>query len=81
MADKRNVNQFVANTADGRLVVVNVFREMIDSTSLGGHTKWIEGLLTMETDDGTKINRIKQGEYELLTSEGEAIKLFSFDGP
>lgn len=68
---------FVAHTKSGKAVKVFVFQEYLEMRDLSG-TSWDPGFKIMKTSDGTHVNRVAKGQYELVTLFGEK-ELWSTD--
>jgi hypothetical protein len=67
MRIKRQTGSFVANDETGRPYTLLILTEFLEyRTSEGGSS--IEGLRELALKSGEPVNRIKQGEYTIVTS-------------
>ena len=67
---------FEAKSENGDNYTILIFTEMLQVRP-GDDSKWIEGLKSLKTSDGTDVNRVDKGEY--LIMDWEEIRVFSDD--
>jgi len=67
---------FEAKSENGDNYTILIFTEMHQERP-GDDSKWIEGLKSLKTSDGTDVNRVDKGEY--LIMDWEEIRVFSDD--
>jgi hypothetical protein len=76
---KRHTGSFVAHDDKGRPYTIHIYTDFIDVSSREGSGE-IEGLKELQTANGNHVNRIKQGEYQVVAT-GVILKSSSPDAP
>lgn len=71
---------FVAKGDDGKDYIIEIYVDLVDVGTHDDPSSIIEGLKTLQTEDGLKINRIGKGEYELVQT-GLRLYSVSSDAP
>jgi hypothetical protein len=64
---------FIATDKHDRTYTIDIFTEYIDVSTLGGE-EWLPGMKSLRTDDGYSVNRLQQGEYQVVQT---GVLLFS----
>jgi hypothetical protein len=71
---------FVAKGDDGKDYIIEIYVDLVDVGTHDDPNATIEGLKTLQTEDGLKINRIGKGEYKLIQT-GLRLHSISPDAP
>jgi putative component of toxin-antitoxin plasmid stabilization module len=71
---------FSATGDDGRQYEVYIYTNFIKAGTFGDPNAVVEGLKELRTSDGMAINRLQQGEYEIVQT-GVVLRSSSPDAP
>ena len=63
---KKRTGSFRATGSDGRQYTVHIYTDFIDVGSFGDPNAVAEGLKELQTSDGMLVNRLQQGQYEIV---------------
>ncbi|NQU84939.1 MAG: hypothetical protein HQ541_04190 [Mariniphaga sp.] len=63
---KKWIDNFICTDNEGCEYTINIYTDIIDTGNLNDPSRVIEGLKELETSDGKPVNRLKQGEYEII---------------
>jgi hypothetical protein len=63
---KKRTGSFRATGSDGRQYTVYIYTDFIDIGSFQNPNAVVEGLKELRTSDGMPVNRLQQGEYEIV---------------
>jgi len=65
---RRRTDTFSAQDASGKTCAIHVYTNFIRIETFGGHSEEVEGLPELVTATGDKVNRVKQGEYQIVVT-------------
>ena len=74
--ETRRIGSFLAIDANGGQHVLDVYQVFIQSRLLSGQVMDSPGIRSIFTEDGGHVNRLAEGEYEVVTS---GLRLHSSD--
>ena len=77
---KRLKGRFVAIDDNGQDYVIEIYVDMIDVSTLDDANASIEGLKSLQTDNGLHVHRIDKGQY-MLVQNGLRLHSDSPDAP
>ena len=67
--EKRKTDEFTVEADGGKRFVIYEFTEFLGASSFDNPNALIEGLKSLRTADGTPVNVIGDGEYQIVGSE------------
>ncbi|MEW6651025.1 MAG: hypothetical protein AB1453_12665 [Chloroflexota bacterium] len=77
---KKLKGRFVATDDKGQDYAIEIYVDIIDASTHDDPNSTVEGLKSLQTDDGLHVNRISKGEY-LIVQTGLRLHSDSPDAP